>query len=285
MREEIRKNFNNDGFFVIEGFLSEAEVEALKREGENLVKNMPEQSNRAVFSTTEFQQSKDQYFLNSSDKISYFFETGALGPEGELLTEPHLSLNKIGHALHEQNNVFRKITLNERVKEACFQLGFADPAIVQSMYIFKNPGIGGEVSPHQDSSFLYTEPENLLGFWIALEDATIENGCLWFARGSHKSGVHRRYVRNPDKSSSELLIYTASAPHYQKSSFTPVTVKKGTCILIHGRVVHYSEANKSEKSRHAYTFHVIEQKDTKYSEENWLQLADERTFLSVYYKN
>lgn len=89
-------------------------------------------------------QNKDKYFLDSSDKISYFFEGGALGPKGELLVEPEKSLNKIGHALHALNPVFRKVTFSERVKEAAFQLGFDDPAVVQSMYIFKNPGVGSE---------------------------------------------------------------------------------------------------------------------------------------------
>lgn len=55
----------------------------------------------------------------------------------------------------------------------------------------------------------------------------------------------------------------------------------GSLVLIHGQVVHFSEQNKSEKSRHAYTFHIIEQKDTKYSEENWLQPPPEG-FLSLY---
>lgn len=67
-----------------------------------------------------------------------------MGPNGELLVEPEVSLNKIGHALHYKNDVFRKITFSERIKEVCFQLGFEDPAVVQSMYIFKNPGLGGE---------------------------------------------------------------------------------------------------------------------------------------------
>lgn len=89
-------------------------------------------------------QNKDKYFLESNDKISYFFEAGALGSNGELLVEKQNSLNKIGHALHELNPVFRKSTLDERVKEAAFQLGFEDPVIPQSMYIFKNPGTGSE---------------------------------------------------------------------------------------------------------------------------------------------
>lgn len=50
------------------------------------------------------------------------------------------------------------------------------------------PGGLAAVSPHQDASFLYTEPlGRVLGLWIALEDATLENGCLWFIPGSHTS--------------------------------------------------------------------------------------------------
>lgn len=155
------------------------------------------------------------------------------------------------------------------------------------------------VIPHQDATYLYTAPPKLIGFWIALDDATVENGCLWFSPGSHKSGVHRRYIRNPEKSSKELLIYDRPSPIYQTSNFTPLPVTKGcsklimfcfssnaivlgTCVLIDGQVVHFSEANKTDKPRNAYTFHIIEQKNVTYSEENWIQLSDGKSFLSLY---
>lgn len=124
---------------------------------------------------------------------------------------------------------------------------------------------------HQDAAYLYTDPQELVGFWIALEDSNLENGCLWIAPGSHQSGVHRRYVRNKDPDSKELLVYDRAAPCYQLSNFRPVPVSKGTCVLIHGQVVHFSHPNKSDKSRHAYTFHVIETDNVSYSKENWLQ--------------
>jgi ectoine hydroxylase-related dioxygenase (phytanoyl-CoA dioxygenase family) len=72
------------------------------------------------------------------------------------------------------------------------------------MYIFKQPLIGAKgksdlvwlyihtilsslVVPHQDGTFLFNDPLKIMGVWIALEDATIENGCLWFIPGSHQS--------------------------------------------------------------------------------------------------
>lgn len=89
-------------------------------------------------------QGRDEYFLNSGDKVAYFYEKGALGEDGTLLVEPHLALNKVGHALHEKLPVFRDVTNSERVKEVCRQLGMDTPALAQSMYIYKNPGVGGE---------------------------------------------------------------------------------------------------------------------------------------------
>ncbi|GFT69369.1 phytanoyl-CoA dioxygenase 1, partial [Nephila pilipes] len=65
-------------------------------------------------------------------------------------------------------------------------LHYKDPVVVQSMIIFKKPKIGEIVRPHQDSTFLYTDPPTCIGLWFPLEDATIENGCLWYVPGSHK---------------------------------------------------------------------------------------------------
>ena len=58
--------------------------------------------------------------------------------------------------------------------------------------------MGGEVTSHQDSTFLYTTPrQTCLGLWLALQDATLENGCLWVRPASHKEPVRRTFKRNP----------------------------------------------------------------------------------------
>ncbi|XP_045458653.1 phytanoyl-CoA dioxygenase domain-containing protein 1 [Melitaea cinxia] len=284
MRHTLRNQLEEDGYVVLEDFLRPAECDELRNAGLELTKQALESEDKAVFSTLENnkQQLKDEYFLNSNDKISFFYEAEAVGPDGKLLVDPSISLNKVGHALHLLHPIFRCYTYSDRVKAVCRELGFREPAVVQSMYIYKNPGVGGEVADHQDATYLYSEPVPPIGFWIALEDATVENGCLWMARGSHKSGVHRRLIRNPDKESKQALIYDKGAPFYPQSGFTPVPVSKGTCILIHGHVVHRSAQNKSEKSRHAYTFHVVERQDNTYSPDNWLQEGENAPFQNVY---
>lgn len=90
--------------------------------------------------------------------------------------------------------------------EVAKSLGFKDPRCLQSMVICKQPEIGGAVPPHQDSTFLYTNPPSAVGFWYALEDATLENGCLSFWPGSHKwAPVKQRLVRKAFDMGTEMM--------------------------------------------------------------------------------
>ena len=89
-------------------------------------------------------QTNDSYFLESNDKIRYFFEADAFDEKtGELRLPKHTSLNKIGHALHYLEPSFKKVTFSEKMKAVARDLQFQDPNVVQGMYIFKNPRIGG----------------------------------------------------------------------------------------------------------------------------------------------
>ncbi|KAI9564545.1 hypothetical protein GHT06_008284 [Daphnia sinensis] len=277
------EHFHNDGYLIINNFLSDEDVASLRKAIATIIDDFQPDQHRSVFTTTDTpKQARDTYFLESGDKIRYFFEEGALNENGELIVEKDRSLNKIGHALHWLDPDFKRVTFSPKVKESLKDIGFKDPAIAQSMYIFKQPGIGGEVSPHQDSTFLHTEPMKIVGMWFALEDVTLENGCLWFIPGSHKEGISRRFIRNPDTSSPNLTIYTDPNPEYDETKFIPGPVPKGSMVLIHGEVVHKSERNLSQNSRHIYTFHVIERENTIYSSDNWLQPTEKLPFPGVF---
>ncbi|MGH0152429.1 UNVERIFIED_CONTAM: hypothetical protein FKN15_022819 [Acipenser sinensis] len=85
----------------------------------------------------------------------------------------------------------------------------------------------GHVTPHQDATFLYTEPlGRVMGVWIALEDATEENGCLWFIPGSHKTGITRRMVRTP-AGTFPRTQFIGSERTYADEKFVTAPVKKG----------------------------------------------------------
>lgn len=280
--EEHIREFQRTGCVAVANVLTEVEADSIRAACRRLVDEMDlSQHTPTVFSTTDHEQSRNDYFLDSGDKVHFFFEQNVFDKDGNLKVEKHLSLNKIGHALHWLVPEFRSVTFSDKVKTAAQQLGFVSPAVVQSMYIFKQPGFGGEVTPHKDCTFLSTEPQSCVGFWFALEDVTLENGCLWYVPGSHHTPTKRRFIRNPNKSG-DLTCFTAPPDPDEPSKYVPVPVKKGSLVLIDGQVDHKSEKNTSPTSRHIYTFHVIERHNTEWDARNWLQPTPNMPFTGLY---
>ncbi|KAI1287244.1 Phytanoyl-CoA dioxygenase domain-containing protein 1 [Halotydeus destructor] len=279
--ESVSRDYRDKGYAILPDFLADVEVSRLLDEIDSLV-TKSEVDIVSIFETGA-NQSGDKYFVESGDKIRFFFEKQALAPNGQLEQTVRQGLNKVGHALHWLNPVYKQVTFSDKVKQLVRHVAqFERPTVPQSMFIYKNPTIGGQVVAHQDASFLHTEPTiKLMGIWIALEDATIENGCLWFVPGSQADGLKRRFIRNPD-GDQPPLIFTNEAPNYPDDAFVAEPVKKGTCVLIDGLVVHKSEANLSQKWRPAYTFHVIDESGTEWSAGNWLQPSPQLPFPSLF---
>jgi len=259
--------WDKNGFIVIKDFYSTSDCDKLRNRAKTLIENFDpnEKSFKSIFDTNNQKHSEDKYFLNSGDKIRFFFESKAFDKNGKLSDSIDLVINKIGHALHDLDKEFFDFTHKISLNNIAQAIGIKSPKILQSMYIFKQPKIGGEVTCHQDSTFLYTEPESATGFWIALEDANIENGCLWAAAGGHKGPLRKLFKRSNNK----MEMITLNDAPFEKLD-TPLEVKKGSLVILHGRLPHYSCENTSPNSRHAYTIHVIDQSND-YPDWNWLQ--------------
>src|SRR5687767_5814570 len=268
------EQYQRDGFLVVKGFAESDECDALRTRAGELVQEFEPADVVSIFTTHEQSRVADEYFMTSGDKIRFFFEENAFLPDGTLKQPKERSINKIGHALHDLDPVFDRFSRSEKVKELAAAIGFARSYLVQSMYIFKQPDIGGEVNCHQDSTFIYTEPTDIAGLWFALEDATVENGCLWAIPGGHNRGLKSRWVRSPE---GPMKFEVYDEEPWPENELVPLEVRKGSLILLNGLLPHRSFENRSPRSRHAYTLHLIHA-DAHYPNDNWLQRSDALPF-------
>lgn len=264
--------YERDGVLVLPDFYSADECAALRKRMAELVDAFDTSGVASVFSTTDREQARDDYFLDSGDKIRFFFEEGAFDDAGELTAPFDRVLNKVGHAMHDLDPVFSEFSRKPALAQLATELGFEDPLLLQSMYIFKPPRIGGEVVWHTDHPFLWTEPQTVTGFWVALEDATVDNGCLWCLPGGHLHAPKCRFRRTADGTST-YMEHLDDTP-FPIDQGVPLEARAGTLVVLHGLLPHWSAPNTSETSRHAYTLHVIDG-TADYPADNWLQRSSE----------
>ncbi|RDA87134.1 hypothetical protein CP532_4279 [Ophiocordyceps camponoti-leonardi (nom. inval.)] len=284
-------SFHRDGYLILRDALNSSQVSSLLAETRRLLSSLnlsDHPMTRFTTGTSSAGHVGDDYFLTSGDSIRFFLEEDAFDKEGNLLVDDAaMTVNKIGHGLHRRSEPFASLLRSSSPPAVARSLGFRDPRVLQSMVICKHPRLGGAVAPHQDSSFLYTSPPSALGFWYALEDAGLDNGCLWFLPGSHRwAPVKSRLVRKSGDGGTEMVDnqgprFPGSGPSHPRSDpdpdpdpdavYVPAEVRAGDLVLIHGNLLHKSEKNTSDKGRIIYTFHVIEADGTTYDDRNWLQ--------------
>jgi len=271
LSSEQRQTWERDGFLVLEGFVDVAECEALMARAGEIVADV-DRDIRSVFTTIEQTRTSDEWFLASGDRTRAFFEADAFDDEGELRQPIEQSINKLGHAMHDLDPVFDRFSRTPALAEVAADVGLQDPLLLQSMYIFKPPRIGGEVSCHQDATFLYTEPQSVVGFWFALQDATLENGCLWAEPGGHRGPLRKRFVREGGDADGTRFdeLDPTPLPEPGSDALVPLETPAGTLVLLHGLLPHWSGPNRSDHSRHAYSVHCIDG-TARYPADNWLR--------------
>uniref|UniRef100_A0A8C1P8W3 Phytanoyl-CoA dioxygenase domain-containing protein 1 n=2 Tax=Cyprinus carpio TaxID=7962 RepID=A0A8C1P8W3_CYPCA len=243
--------YRDEGYLVLDGLLSPEECDALRDRMSEITEQMdvPEHC-RTQFSTDHDEQLKKQgnadYFITSGDKIRFFFEKGVFDDKGEFIVPKEHSLNKIGHALHAYEPLFKAVTHSPKVQV------MTEPSCKQMDIVPVTTG------------FVTNQECVCVALFVCVLD-----------------GITRQMVRTP-KGTFPLTDFIGREKIHDDKLFIPVPVKKGGAVLIHGEVVHRSAANTSDASRHVYTFHIMESQNTIWSPENWLQPTEELPFPSLY---
>jgi phytanoyl-CoA hydroxylase len=175
------------------------------------------------------------------------------------------------HMLHREQEIHERYMLHPGIVDVVAGLIGPDVLALQTMLFVKRPGSPGQ-GYHQDSFHIITEPDTLIGAWVALERADEENGCVWITAGSQHEPVypdadttrgHGGDVRLADIPS----ISGADDPDEARNGLTPVAAKyagrelaavldPGDAVFFSGHALHRSHANRSAtRSRRAFVAH------------------------------
>jgi phytanoyl-CoA hydroxylase len=150
------------------------------------------------------------------------------------------------HHPHKLSSVVADALAHPRVVDVLTRVIGPNVKAMQSMLFIKAEGRPGQPW-HQDEYFIPTRDRSLTAVWIALDDATVENGCLWVLPGSHRRGV--LYPdRDQDDPRFDCSIEAYDFP-YRDEDAVPVEVPAGAAVIFNGYLLHRSLPN---SGRHGY---------------------------------
>jgi len=181
----------------------------------------------------------------SEEQRAWYLERGTSEPRLRKLDNPVFA-----------RSVFRQLASHPRLTKCVEQLIGPGLRVWFSQVFMKPPGGGGPKPVHQDN--FYFGPNDLDGVitaWLALDDATTENGCLYYAEGSNHGPVLDHVA--PDGEPFNLQIPAEVASRYE---MTPAPVMSGGISFHHGNTLHQSSDNHSNRSRRAVAFHYVNAK-------------------------
>jgi phytanoyl-CoA hydroxylase len=212
----IRQTFESDGFVIFPGVLSADELQALQQAGDEMI-DIAERNPRDIFCN---------YYL------AHRVDHGAL------------------YDLYQRHPVFRQITETEKILQA-IQSVYADEFyLFENSLVYKPEGTQNEVPWHQDYMYMTNDPDKVIA-WLAMDDITEENGCMYAIPGSHKSGTldYRHVPGEAYSKRTDLRLV-------DESRACPLLMNAGDLLVFHQFVLHSSKRVSGTLKRRAYRFAV-----------------------------
>ena len=218
--------FERDGFFRIEGFADAATCTAML--------------DRVVEIARQAAAGED-------------VEPAFVLPESNLAGRPGNPEDLVSKIFRlHRDPVFEAFATDPRVTDiVCDVLGASDVDCFLSQFIFKAPGAWGQPW-HQDSYYFPFEPARpVVGIWLAVTEATLDNGCLSVVAGSHDEPIHEHI---PDRRPGANYGYVEIVDH-DMSAAQPVLMQPGDLLVFDSHLMHRSTDNVSEGIRAAMVYH------------------------------
>lgn len=213
--------FDRDGYVIVEAFLSAGEVESIRNEISAIVDRYPDVPEELV-------------------QIEPAVRRGTVTPD-----RVELGVRKL-FRMTRHNELFRSLAHHPGMVGIAVELLGPDVVLFQSMLLMKPPRFGGQKVWHQDNAYFRLEPNDVFGFWIALDDADVENGCMHVIPGSHREGIGEHGGVADDYGLS-------SAPTADDA--VACVMKTGDALVFHGETYHYTPPNTTDRRRRALQYH------------------------------
>jgi len=211
--EEAVTFFQDNGFLVVEGAIDAAQVQRLNDEALAICRG------------------------------EYGEYAGWVGPHDGQTDDEVLKQYLCIHFPHKCSETMRRYLGTAAMKEVLSKVIGPNVKCMQSMLFIKAAGKPGQAW-HQDEFYIPTRDRSLTGGWIALDDATIDNGCLWVIPGSHRPGVLWPQHQQDDPRFD--CAGEAGGFPYTDDDAVPVEVKAGSIVFFNGYLLHRSLPNKAK---------------------------------------
>lgn len=221
--------FHDEGYIVVPDLLSAEEVEQTRAGFTRLVREADEKGKHPSGLIVNFEST---------------FDTA-----GKTAEQREIGLRKLQN-FAERDGGFWSQVRHPRILAHLHDVLGEGPKLLQSMALVKPPEIGIAKDWHQDCAYFPIAPlEEVVGFWIAIDDATLDNGCMELVPRSHKLGLVQHVQgptgwRLPD---STVELYRDRVRRFP--------MKAGSALLFSSLVFHFTDHNRSKTRRRALQYH------------------------------
>jgi len=183
------------------------------------------------------------------------------------------------HFPHKMSALMREVAAHPDVVKVLTGIIGPNVKMMQSMLFIKASGKPGQAW-HQDEAHIPTRDRSLTAAWLALDDATVENGCLWVLPGSHRAGI-----LFPTRDQDDPRFDCAKEAHgFHDEDAVPVEVPAGAAVVFNGYLLHRSLPNRSGGLRRALVNHYMSAESLLPwfpPEDRRMALADHRDIVMV----